>query len=434
MTLMMIEPTLLPTPLRALLLALLLFGTACGEPPSLEDAAVEDAAVEDAAIAAKDAGAGLSPVDALRGATDEGALEGFAVADGPRTFAFPADHGPHPEFRTEWWYWVGTLRSAEGRRFGFQLTFFQQALAPDDPTAPERGSKWASRHVMMAHFAVADLDGGAGRSFRSAERFSRTGAGLSGARLDVTEGLPQLDVWLEDWSVRSEDAGPEGGEANGTDPVFPLRMRARGDGAALDLRLVVAKPPVLQGEGGWSRKGTAPGSASYYYSMTHLPAQGRLELDGRDFEVEGRAWLDREWSTSQLEGDQVGWDWLALWLDDGRELMVYNLRLAGGGLAPTRHGALIEVDGRHHHLSADQYRLEPEGRWTSPRGGAVYPARWRLRLPAEELDLGIEPLLADQELDVSFRYWEGAVAVRDRASGAALGEGYLEMVGHGGDK
>lgn len=375
-----------------------------------------------------------SPVEALRGSTDAGSSEGYARADGPRTFVFPDDHGPHPDFRTEWWYWVGELRSTDGHRFGFQLTFFQQAMAPPDPAAPARPSAWASRHVMMAHFALADIDGG---SFRSSERFSRTAAGLAGAWLDSEEESPRLRVWLEDWSVESAvatDEGPAERPREGSrDPIFPLRMRASGDDAELDLRLDLAKPPVLQGEGGWSRKGTSAGSASYYYSMPHLPAQGSLVLDDRSFEVEGRAWLDREWSTSQLEEDQAGWDWLALWLDDGREIMAYNLRLTHGEFSPTSHGALIATDGSHRHLDFDDYRLEPEGGWTSPRSGATYPAGWRLRIPEEGLDLRIEPLLADQELAVTFRYWEGAVGIRDTASAEVLGSGYLEMVGYGNE-
>ena len=347
----------------------------------------------------------LSAVESLAG----GESAGYGKALEPRDFDFPADHGPHPDYRTEWWYFTGHLESAAGRRFGYQLTFFRQALSPD---MPERRSAWATRQLYMAHFALSDVDGGA---FRSFERLSRGAAGLAGAG-----GDKPFRVWLEDWSVESIG-----------DDAFPVRLRARSGHLELDLELASDKPVVLHGEAGLSRKGAAAGNASYYYSLTRLSARGRLALEGREVPVTGSSWLDREWSTNVLADDQVGWDWFSVQLDDGRELMVFQLRLAAGGVDPASHGTLVEADGATRPLALADLELEVTDTWRSPRG-AVYPAGWRLRLPSQSLELELEPLLADQELDVSFRYWEGAVGVRSTAAGKRVsGRGYVELVGYG---
>ncbi len=349
----------------------------------------------------------LSPVRAMTA----GDTEGFARAVEPRDFVFPADHGPHPGFRLEWWYLVGHLDAEDGgRTFGYQLTLFRQALAS---APPERPSAWAAGELYMAHFALTDVAGG---RFHSDERFSRGAAGLAGAR------TAPFRVWLDDWSIASE------GESSGD--FFPLRLRARTGEVSLDLVLDAEKPLVLQGDGGLSRKGPTPGNASYYYSFTRLAARGTVGLAGADWPVAGSGWLDREWSTSGLEPDQVGWDWFALQLDDGRDLMFYQLRLRDGSIEPLSHGILVAADGASRHLSVDDVELAVLATWRSP-GGTVYPGRWRLRIPAADLDLTVEPLLAEQELDVTFRYWEGAVATRGTAAGEAVtGRGYVELVGY----
>jgi len=362
-----------------------------------------------------------SPVAAM---ADAGG-EGYAVADRPRDFHFPADHGPHPDFRLEWWYFTGNLATGAGdadpgRRFGFQLTFFRQAAAPPGMVA-ERASAWATRQIYLAHFAVTDVDGG---GFHAFERAARGAAGLAGARAEP------FRVWLEGWSAESTGEG-----------FLPLRLAARAGGddasgigtggaeVAIDLELAEGGPPVLQGEEGWSRKGPEPGNASYYYSFPRMPARGAVAVGGRRFAVRGEVWLDREWSTSGLSEEQVGWDWFSLQLDDGRELMVYQIRRRDGTFEPSSHGALI-AGGTARRLTVDDFELEVLDRWRSPRGG-VYPARWRLRLPGEGLGLTVEPLLADQELDVSFRYWEGAVAAAGEGPGGPVtGRGYVELVGY----
>jgi predicted secreted hydrolase len=336
--------------------------------------------------------ASLSVAGALSGEN----TAGYARAIAPREFRFPEDHGPHPEFRTEWWYYTGNLSTREGRQFGFQLTFFRSAFAP---SMPERLSKWATRQAYLAHFTISDIEG---QQFRSFERWSRGALGLAGS-----QGEP-FRVWLKDWSA----------EGN--------KLRAAEDGVALDLTLEPGKPPVLQGERGLSRKSEEPGNASYYYSLNRMPASGTVRLGDERFEVSGLAWMDREWSTSSLGKNQVGWDWFALQLEDGRDLMLYQLRRNDGTADPTSNGTLVGPRGESRHLGLSDFTLEVLDRWKSPRSDAVYPARWRLRIPSANLDLTIEPLLADQELDVSFRYWEGAV----RIGGTSRGRGYVEMTGY----
>jgi predicted secreted hydrolase len=341
----------------------------------------------------------LAVAEAMAG----GNADGFARATAPRPFTFPRDHGPHPEYAIEWWYYTGNLQSVEGRRFGFQFTIFRTGLMPGEA---ERSSAWASSSIYMAHFALSDISGG---RFYAFERFSRGAAGLAGAQSEP------FRVWLEDWSA-------EGLSADGT----PMRLRAAEDGVALDLTLTAGKPPVLQGYRGLSQKSAEIGNASYYYSFTRMPISGTVRIGETLYQVSGLGWMDREWSTSALGEDQVGWDWFALHLDDGRDLMFYRLRLRNGGIDPYSKGVLVDVAGNARRLSHDEVLAEPLDYWTSPRSGATYPARWRLRVPDEAIDLTLTPLLADQELPVTVVYWEGAVAI----SGSATGSGYIEMTGY----
>ncbi len=332
--------------------------------------------------------------------------EGFERAVGRRDFRFPEDHGPHEGFRTEWWYYTGNLESRAGRRFGYQLTFFKSAL---DAAPAERSSRWGASDVFMAHFAVTDA---AGERLLSHERFARRALGLAGAR------ATPFRVWLEDWSAA---AGEDGG----------MRLTAADGAVAIDLTLRPGKPPVLQGDAGLSRKGAGEGNASYYYSLTRMPTAGTLTLDGETLEVAGASWMDREWSTSVLEEGQVGWDWFALQLDDGRDLMLYQIRRADGSADRHSAGTLVAASGENRRLVAGQWRLEVIDLWTSPESGARYPAAWKLAVPAEELQLEIRPLVADQELRHTFRYWEGAVAVAGSHRGAPIaGRGYVELTGY----
>jgi len=338
---------------------------------------------------------------------------GYARADAPRAFEFPADHGPHPDFRSEWWYVTGNLAAEDGREFGFQLTIFRSSLAP---AAPPSGSAWSTNQAYMAHFAVTDVEG---RSFYAYERFARGAVGLAGA-----ESAP-LRVWLEGWVM----------EADGPD-TFPLTLTADGGDVALRARLSRGKPVVLQGDRGLSRKGPEPGNASYYYSFTRLPAEGTLRLGDDTVAVRGSAWLDREWSTSALGEDQVGWDWFALRLSDGWDLMIYRLRRSDGSAAAESAGVLVDPEGAVSPLVwGRDVTMEAAGTWASPLDGARYPAGWHVAVPSRGWDLEVEPLLADQELDLTFRYWEGAVSVEGTGEGRrpVSGRGYVELTGYAGE-
>ncbi|MCB1919100.1 MAG: carotenoid 1,2-hydratase [Candidatus Competibacteraceae bacterium] len=330
---------------------------------------------------------------------------GYQRADQPRLFRFPEDHGPHPEFRNEWWYVTGNLADAAGRPFGYQLTLFRIALSPNPPVAD---SAWRTNQVYMGHFALTDV---ARKKHSSFERFSRGALGLAGAR------ATPFRVWLEDWELA--------GTATDT---FPMRLRAREGGITLDLTLEVGKPVVLQGDRGWSQKSAEPGNASYYYSHTRLPTMGAIDLNGQIFKVQGSSWLDREWSTSALGSEQSGWDWFALQLDDGRDLMFYRLRLKNGGMDTFSKGVLVDQKGQARLLQWGAVDVQPLGEWISPQTGDRYPAGWRLRLPGEKLDLTVTPKVIDQEMRLTVRYWEGAVAVTGRAGERPIqGQGYLEM-------
>lgn len=344
----------------------------------------------------------------LGGAENE--LAGFERVTGPRPFQFPADHAAHPDYRSEWWYFTGNLEAGNGREFGFQLTFFRFALAPESPL---RASSWATRQVWMAHFAITDIAAGEHYEF---ERFQRGALGLAGAE------LAPLRIWLDDWSMTSEQDGS----------LFPLRLQARAEEIAIDLRVTARKPRVLQGDDGYSAKSEEPGNASYYYSYTRLGAEGSLRVPDGEMSVRGSAWLDREWSTSALADDQAGWDWLSLQLEDGRDLMVYRLRGHDGDTDPASAGVLVGPDGAVRRLGVEDFQLQPQEYWTSPQSGVRYPVAWRVRVPSAALDLNVTARLDAQEMDTAFRYWEGAVRVESRSGAPVAGLGYLEMTGYGG--
>ena len=344
---------------------------------------------------------GVTVGSALGGSDNAGYQRAYAS----RPLQFPADHGPHPEFRNEWWYLTGNLTDAVGRPFGYQLTLFRIALSPNPPVAD---SAWRTHQVYMGHFALTDVAGDRHYGF---ERFSRVAVGLAGAQ------ATPFRVWLEDWALTGSESD-----------LFPLRIHAQEGEIALDLTLNTAKPMVLQGDQGLSQKSAEPGNASYYYSYTRLRTQGVVSVAGQHFTVSGASWLDREWSTSALGSDQSGWDWFALQLDDGRELMFYRLRRKDGGMDPFSKGVLVEADGQARALGADDVELQPVGEWVSPKNGDRYPAGWRLRAPAEKLDLTITPKVADQEMRLTVRYWEGAVTVTGKVGDQPMrGQGYLEM-------
>ena len=335
---------------------------------------------------------------------------GYARVVGPQPLTFPADHGPHPDYQTEWWYYTGNLETADGRQFGYQLTFFRRALAPPAERV-ERASEWAADQAYMAHLALTDVSGGEHRAF---QRYARGAAGLAGAAGDP------FRVWLEDWEV--EAVGPD-----------QYRLRAAQESLALDLLLVDEKGPIFHGDAGYSQKGPDPGNASIYFSQTRLASSGAVTIDDATFEVEGASWMDHEFSTSALAADQVGWDWFALQLDDGSELMVFQIRKSDGRIDPFSSGTLVAPDGSTQNLRRDDYTITPVDAWRSPHTGAEYPAGWEIAVPSAGLSLEVEPLLADQEMNVSYTYWEGAVRIEGDRNGAPVtGMGYVEMTGYAG--
>ena len=333
---------------------------------------------------------------------------GFEKAIEPRTFMFPEDHGPHPGFRNEWWYITGNLDGEDGRRFGFELTIFRFALTPSLPAAE---SNWRSSQVYIAHFAVTD----AGRErFYAAERYSRGALGLAGASADP------FRVWIDDWEIAAiEEGRPE-----------QWRLRAADPGFALDIALTATKAPALNGVDGLSQKSAEPGNASYYYSITRWQTEGSLRIGEDEFRVSGLSWLDREWSSSALAADQLGWDWFALQLSDGSELMFYNLRKLDGSQDEHSAGTWTGADGTSTHIDREDVEIEVTDTWDSPEGGR-YPSAWTLEFPDQGLLLEIRPVMADQELFTTVRYWEGAVDVQGERHGSPIeGRGYVELTGY----
>ncbi|MDZ7333712.1 MAG: carotenoid 1,2-hydratase [candidate division KSB1 bacterium] len=337
--------------------------------------------------------------------------DGYAQAFAPRPFIFPQDHGPHPEFQTEWWYYTGNLTAINGRHFGFQFTIFRFAIAPKSPSRP---SAWATNQIYMAHFAITDV---AEKKFYAFERFSRGANRLAGA-----QGIP-FKVWVEDWYVSAIEVDSL--------IAFPtMKIQAAEAVVALELELSILKPVALHGDRGLSPKGIEPGNASYYYSLPRMSADGQIRVKGQLFEVTGEAWLDREWSTSALGPDQVGWDWFALQLSDGREVMYYQIRNRDESIRPFSRGSWIDKNGICQELNPSDVQLNVLEHWTSPHGSR-YPSRWRLQIPKHQLGLVITPFIADQELKLSIRYWEGAVKIEGFASGDQInGHGYVELTGY----
>jgi predicted secreted hydrolase len=334
-------------------------------------------------------------------------------------FSFPRDHAAHPDNKIEWWYYTGNVKTAEGRRFGFQITFFRVGI----DHAPANPSKWAVRDLYMTHLAVSDPQG---QRYRYAERLSRGGPGLAGAATD------RYYVWNDDWTAELV-ANREPGA--GSKPQH--RLRALDAKAGIDLVLDEGKPPAINGVNGISQKGAREGNASHYYSLTRMPTTGTISIDGERFTVSGDSWMDHETGTSFLEPEQRGWDWFALQLSDGRELMLYQLRRADGSRDPRSSGTLVERDGKTRHLDNDAFLLTRGSREFKSPNGAVYPTEWTVSVPSHNIQLTVTTPLNDQELSLvkstGIAYWEGMIDVAGESEGQVVrGSGYLEMTGYHG--
>jgi len=352
---------------------------------------------------------------------------GFARADGPRPLRFPEDHGPHESYQTEWWYYTGNLVAPSGEQFGYQLTFFRRALVPPAERSA-RASAWATDQVYLAHFALTDVRGSPPKHY-AFERLSRGAAGLAGGQ------ATPFRVWLDDWSVSAD------GAAGAIEDGAPMALRAGADGIAIDLILRSLRPAVLNGDGGYSRKGPEPGNASIYYSLTRIATAGAVVVGGRSYAVHGLSWMDHEFSTSALGPDALGWDWFSLQLvtpgagqgGDAGELMAFQLRKTDGSVDVFSSGTLVNPDGTSRILGAGDFSVEVTDHWRSPNTNALYPSGWVLTVPSARARLVITPKLADQEMPVSFTYWEGAVDVSGTLNGIEVaGSGYVELTGYAG--
>ena len=339
------------------------------------------------------------------------------------TYSFPRDHASHPDYKIVWWYYTGNVKAKDGRRFGYQVTFFRVGIDP----APANPSKWAIRDLFMTHLAISDPSG---RRYRYAEKLSRGGPGLAGAATD------RYRVWNDDWSAMLD--GTQGPGSGIRDPGSAVHLlKASSPQASIDLTLDEGKSPVIHGLGGISQKGAQAGNASHYYSLTRMPTRGSITVDGERFEVTGDSWMDHEFGTSFLEQGQRGWDWLSIQLSDGRELMLYQLRRDDGSRDPRSSGTLVGTDGKTTHLGVNAFTLTPGRATFKSKNGAVYPIEWSITIPSEKLNLKVTTPLDDQELalerSTGVAYWEGAIDVSGtHGSRPVTGAGYLEMTGYFG--
>ncbi|HTW65983.1 MAG TPA: lipocalin-like domain-containing protein [Bryobacteraceae bacterium] len=342
----------------------------------------------------------------------------FRLAEPGYRYAFPRDHFNHPDFKTEWWYYTGNVHTAEGRRFGFELTFFRLGVERS-AAAP---SVWDVRDVWLAHLALSDLNGG---HFLYTERLNRSGAGIAGA--DEREARVWNGNWQAQWKLDPHAPGA----------MASQKLQAIADRFSFELTLKTIKPPIVHGKNGVSQKAEGPGRASHYISFTRLITSGVIVLDGRRFDVAGDSWMDHEFFTDQLAPNQTGWDWFSLQLADGSEIMLFELRRKDGTIDPFSAGTYVDPQGRATHLSASDFALIPGRTWRSPNSGGRYPIQWTIRVPSLALNATITAPLVQQELagKTSFApsYWEGSIVIAATRNNRPVGGlGYLEMTGYAG--
>jgi predicted secreted hydrolase len=336
----------------------------------------------------------------------------YAVALPGYHYEFPRDHFDHPDYQTEWWYYTGNVTSADGRHFGFELTFFRQGVNRN----ATKTNSWDVRDLYLAHLALSDLDGG---RFYHTERTNRAGPGIA--------GISDKDarIWNGNWQIQWNS---DQQTLEAIDPRFELHLNLKSE-----------KPPVIQGENGVSQKAAAPGHASHYISLTRLATNGTITLNGKSIEVTGLAWMDHEFFTHQLERDQIGWDWFSVQLADNTELMLFRIRRKDGSADPFSAATFVDARGQTTHLRSTDFSLTPAGAtWTSPATKATYPIHWRIAVPKLGLDLEMRTALPSQELTggpsdgtLTPSYWEGSVTYDGTREGAKIhGAGYLEMTGY----
>lgn len=347
-----------------------------------------------------------------RSTSAEDRYAGFTRALPGYEFEFPRDHGSHPDFRTEWWYFTGNVSTPEGREFGFKYTIFRNALASPNAEATQR-SPLVADQIYLAHFAISDITG---KTHESWERIARAGFGQGEASTE------RLDARVGEWTMHMED-----------DETIHLNTRV--DHAGMSISLKPLKPFVIHGEGGAHQKAGIEGQASHYISYTRLAATGTIIWQDEEYTVEGIGWKDHEFGTNWLTEDQVGWDWFALQLDTGDDLMIYGIRMKDGSFADSSSGSRIDKEGKLEKLPIGDYQIEATGSWTSTASRATYPMGWRIRIDSLDADLDVEVPFPEQEMlttrYTNTVYWEGAIRVSGTMGGRPVtGKGYVELVGY----
>ena len=337
----------------------------------------------------------------------------FSPAKPGYTYDFPRDHGSHDQFQTEWWYFTGHLQEANGRRFGYELTFFRRGI--DSPHVWANPSEWSLRHVYLAHFALTDESAD---QFRVAEKMSRAGIHKAGARADV------LDVWIDQWSVKAVSPAHR-----------QFHLQAKVEEFSIDLIVESQKPPVMHGVDGVSFKGSQPGQTSHYYSLTRLHTTGSVGVGDEMMTVQGESWMDHEFGSGELAKNLVGWDWFSLQLDNEHEIMAYGLRRADGTFDPASSGTFVLPDGSSKALALNDLLISVNKYWSSPVSGARYPHQWTFSIPDKQIALTLSPRMSNQELvttrSTGVTYWEGAVEVAGQWKGQDIhGQGYVELTGY----
>ncbi len=381
--------------------------------------------------------------------------EDFKRALPGRIFSFPQDHFSHPEFKTEWWYYSGHLQSQspDKKSYGYQLTFFRTDLRGETKNqksthstprpeargmlrvdterrflsrfknqglAPSNVSKWSIQNLYFAHLALTEESK---KRFEYQEKMSRGSLGEAGALTYRKDGST-FRVWIEDWSAELKGPGMQGHLLKGGNADF-----------GIELMLLPEKNPVIHGQNGISQKAECEGCASHYYSISRLKTEGKIFLKGKEFPVQGASWMDHEFGSNQLREYQAGWDWFSIQLDNQMEFMFYQIRHRDGKIDPFSSGTIIFSDGKYQHLPKEEFQIEGLDQWKSRKSGAIYPSKWRIRVPDHRIELLLTPTVKDQELitkeSTRVTYWEGSIKIEGKYQGNPIkGVGYVELTGY----